>query len=97
MTNICFYFQGTGKTAVSKVYGRILADLNLLSEGGVILKNPSDFIGRTIGSSEERTRSILESAKGNVLVIDEAYLLNPSGSTGKSEGGCPRASARWSR
>ncbi|KAG5948944.1 hypothetical protein E4U53_006082 [Claviceps sorghi] len=32
---------GTGKTTVAKLYGRILVDLGLLSNGQVIVKNPS--------------------------------------------------------
>jgi SpoVK/Ycf46/Vps4 family AAA+-type ATPase len=39
------------------------------------LKNPSDFIGTVLGSSESQTRAILAEAEGSVLVIDEAYLL----------------------
>ena len=73
---------GTGKTTVAALYAQILKDLGLLSKGDVILKNPSDLVGSALGQSEERTRMIIESAAGCVLVIDEAYGLNPSfGST----------------
>eukprot|EP00808_Paulinella_micropora_P013957 g63807.t1 len=47
--------------------------MGLLSKGDVLLKNPSDFVGDVIGSSEKNTRSILQAAEGCVLVIDEAY------------------------
>ena len=73
---------GTGKTTVASIYGRILADLGLLSKGEVILKCASDFVGEHLGSSEENTRGILKSAEGCVLVIDEAYSLYTGGSTG---------------
>jgi hypothetical protein len=53
----------------------ILGDLGLLSKGDVILKNPSDFIGTVLGSSESQTRAILVEVEGLALVIDEAYLL----------------------
>eukprot|EP01041_Mallomonas_annulata_P005723 gene5723-11565_t len=69
---------GTGKTTVAKIYARILTDLGLLSKGEVIMKNPSDFIGSVLGSSEVQTRAILVLAEGSVLVIDEAYGLSPS-------------------
>ena len=69
---------GTGKTTVAQLYGKILQHLGLLSKGDVILKNPSDFIGSVLGSSEQQTRTILSQAEGCVLVIDEAYSLNPS-------------------
>ncbi|KAK3374612.1 P-loop containing nucleoside triphosphate hydrolase protein [Podospora didyma] len=68
---------GTGKTTVAKLYGRILADLGLLSRGDVVLKNPSDFVGQCLGESENKTKQILEANVGKVLVIDEAYMLDP--------------------
>ena len=70
---------GVGKTTVAGLYARILVDLGLLSKGEVILKNSSDFIGSALGTSEANTRGILASAEGSVLVIDEAYALNPGG------------------
>ncbi|KAH8884343.1 ATPases of the AAA+ class [Thozetella sp. PMI_491] len=78
---------GTGKTTVARYYARILADMGLLTKGEVLLKDPSDFIGEYIGQSEANTRRILEAAKGNVLVIDEAYMLGPryDGGGGKAD------------
>ncbi|EJD38161.1 P-loop containing nucleoside triphosphate hydrolase protein [Auricularia subglabra TFB-10046 SS5] len=66
---------GTGKTTVAKLYGQILADLGLLSNGEVVVKNPADFVGSALGQSEEKTKGILASSLGKVLVIDEAYML----------------------
>ncbi|UKZ75701.1 hypothetical protein TrVFT333_003393 [Trichoderma virens FT-333] len=68
---------GTGKTTVAKLYGQILVDLGLLSNGEVITKNPADFIGEAVGKSEANTKSILASTVGKVLIIDEAYMLDP--------------------
>lgn len=68
---------GTGKTTVAKLYARILADIGLLSSGEVLVKTPSDFIGKYIGDSEANTKSILRAAMGKVLVIDEFYALSP--------------------
>ncbi|WPH02844.1 Hypothetical protein R9X50_00571200 [Acrodontium crateriforme] len=67
---------GTGKTTVAKRYGQILADVGLLSRGEVVIKTPADFIGSAMGQSEKITKAILESTKGKVLVIDEAYGLS---------------------
>lgn len=67
---------GTGKTTVAKLYGQILVDLGMLSNGEVVVKNPSDFIGSALGGSQANTKQILEATKGKVLVIDEAYMLN---------------------
>ncbi|KAI5994807.1 P-loop containing nucleoside triphosphate hydrolase protein [Pisolithus albus] len=72
---------GTGKTTVAQLYGKILAELGLLSNGEVVVKNPADFVGAYLGHSEKNTKAILSSTMGKVLVIDEAYMLY-----GKSSG-----------
>ncbi|TVY43119.1 NFX1-type zinc finger-containing protein [Lachnellula subtilissima] len=69
---------GTGKTTVAKLYGRILGDLGLLTNGEVVVKNPADFLGSHIGQSEANTKGILATTVGKVLVIDEAYMLGSS-------------------
>ncbi|KAI9652701.1 MAG: hypothetical protein M1829_001484 [Trizodia sp. TS-e1964] len=66
---------GTGKTTVAKMYGQILADLGFLSNGEVVVKNPSDFVGNVLGASESTTKGILASTLGKILLIDEAYGL----------------------
>ncbi|GAW23387.1 hypothetical protein ANO14919_129450 [Xylariales sp. No.14919] len=73
---------GTGKTTVARLYGRILAELGYLSRGDVVLKTAADFIGDCLGKSETQTRKILEASVGKVLIIDEAYMLDPGGSYG---------------
>ncbi|KAI1106987.1 P-loop containing nucleoside triphosphate hydrolase protein [Jackrogersella minutella] len=77
---------GTGKTTVAKLYGKILKALGLLSNGEVIIKNPSDFLGAVLGQSEKNTKAILDSTKGKVLIIDEAYML-ASGASDSGGGG----------
>ncbi|RPA83460.1 P-loop containing nucleoside triphosphate hydrolase protein [Ascobolus immersus RN42] len=77
---------GTGKTTIAKLYGRILADLGLLSTNEVVIKNPSDFVGAYIGHSEANTKGILESTIGKVLVIDEAYALFGGGGNDNAQG-----------
>ncbi|KAF8540293.1 P-loop containing nucleoside triphosphate hydrolase protein, partial [Trichophaea hybrida] len=81
--NRVFYGSpGTGKTTVGKLYGQIMADLGLLSNGEVVVKSPADFIGECLGKSEKKTRAILSTTVGKVLIIDEAYMLD-SGGPGK--------------
>jgi len=41
------------------------------------VKNPADFIGPYIGQSEERTKKILATTVGKVLVIDEVRKIEP--------------------
>ncbi|KAI0186840.1 hypothetical protein EV127DRAFT_500138, partial [Xylaria flabelliformis] len=73
---------GTGKTTVARLYGRILADLGYLSRGDVVFKTPADFIGDCLGKSEAQTKRILEASLGKVLVVDEAYMLDPGNTNG---------------
>ncbi|KAK0673404.1 P-loop containing nucleoside triphosphate hydrolase protein [Cercophora samala] len=72
---------GTGKTTVANLYGQILADLGFLSKGDVVVKTPADLIGNAVGHSESNTRAILASTLGKVLIIDEAYMLDPGDAT----------------
>ncbi|KAH8824642.1 P-loop containing nucleoside triphosphate hydrolase protein [Flagelloscypha sp. PMI_526] len=67
---------GTGKTTVGKLYGQILADIGMLSNGEVITKNPADFTGAYIGHSEKQTKAILDSSVG------KAYMLYGGGQGG---------------
>ena len=67
-----------GKTTVAQLYGRILSSLNVLSTKKFMARKASEFIGRYVGESEEKTRDILKKAKGKVLFIDEAYMLDPT-------------------
>ena len=47
-----------------------------------MLATPADLIGSALGQSEERTNALLDKAEGCVLVIDEAYGLDPNGGGG---------------
>lgn len=78
---------GTGKTTVAKHYGQIMVDIGLLTDGEVVVKNPSDFVGEYLGESENITKRILASTRGKVLIIDEAYALSDS-SDESNEHGC---------
>jgi SpoVK/Ycf46/Vps4 family AAA+-type ATPase len=68
---------GTGKTTFAKLYGGILAKLGILSNGELITKIASDFASEYIGESIKKTTKIISEARGNVLLIGEAYMLNP--------------------
>ncbi len=52
----------------------------------MVIKNASDFIGEALGTSEAKTRAILFSTIGKVLIIDEAYALCPGASDGGGGG-----------
>ena len=69
---------GTGKTTVCKIYGGLLKAAGVLSKGHVVVCNRSTFMGSNWGDEEKAIRQVLDMAKGGVLMIDEAYLLNSS-------------------
>lgn len=66
---------GTGKTTVAELYGQILSESGFIADGDVVKKIPADFIGSFLGESETKTKKILDSCRGKVLLIDEAYGL----------------------
>ena len=67
---------GTGKTTVCKIFGSLLRQAGALSKGHVVVCDRSTFIGTLWGDEERSMKQVLEMAKGGVLMIDEAYLLN---------------------
>ena len=67
---------GTGKTTVCKIYGSLLHQSGALSQGHVVVCDRGTFIGTLWGDEERSIRQVVEMAKGGVLMIDEAYLLN---------------------
>lgn len=67
---------GTGKTTVARMVGSLLRQTGHLQEGHVIEVDRSKLVGAYIGHSEAITNEILESARGGVLFIDEAYDLD---------------------
>lgn len=67
---------GTGKTTVCKIFGSLLRQAGALSKGHVVVCDRGTFIGTLWGDEERSMRQVLDMAKGGVLMIDEAYLLN---------------------
>lgn len=67
---------GTGKTTVCKIFGSLLRQAGALSKGHVVVCDRGTFLGTLWGDEERSVRQVLEVAKGGVLMIDEAYLLN---------------------
>lgn len=69
---------GTGKTTTARKIGQIFYDLGFLSTTDVIEASVNDMSSQWIGGTTIKTRELLESALGKVLIIDEAYRLGES-------------------
>lgn len=66
---------GTGKTMIARFMARVYHSLGLLSVGRLIEVDRSGLVAGYIGQTAIKTAKVLESAKGSVLFIDEAYTL----------------------
>ena len=66
---------GTGKTTIARLVTRYLKAIGALKGGQLIEVSRGDLVGRYTGHTAPLTNSVIESALGGVLFIDEAYSL----------------------
>jgi DNA polymerase III delta prime subunit len=77
MLHMCFTGNpGTGKTTVARIIGKVFKDEKILSTGEFVEIHGRDLVGKYVGWTADEVKKCVNSAKGGILFIDEAYSLN---------------------
>lgn len=66
---------GCGKTELANILADIYANLGIIREAKVVVAKRSDLVAGFLGQTAIKTQEVIDSAKGGVLLIDEAYSL----------------------
>lgn len=71
---------GTGKTEVAKIIADLYLKMGILKNDKFKSVKRNDLVGQYLGHTANKTQEVINSVKGGVLFIDEAYSLgNPEG------------------
>ena len=66
---------GTGKTTIARLFARYMKAIDALSQGQLVEVTRADLVAKYVGQTAPLTMSVIRSALGGVLFIDEAYSL----------------------
>lgn len=69
---------GTGKTVVARIVADLYFSLGIIPSNRIVEVDRSMLVAGFVGQSAIKTREVLESARGGILFIDEAYALAQS-------------------
>lgn len=67
---------GTGKTTVARLIGRIYHKIGLLPSDNFVEVDRSGMVAGYVGQTAIAVKNVMDTAKGGVLFIDEAYALS---------------------
>jgi Cdc6-like AAA superfamily ATPase len=70
---------GTGKTTVARLLAQIYRTLEVVSKGQLVETDRSRLVAGFVGQTAIKTREVIETAIGGVLLVDEAYALSRGG------------------
>lgn len=66
---------GTAKTTVARIIAGIFYEIGLLSSNEIVEVGRADLVGKYVGHTADKVKSVFSQAKGKLLFIDEAYSL----------------------
>lgn len=69
---------GTGKTELGKILSKIYLAMGILKNDTFRIVKRADLIGKYLGHTAQKTQKVIDSCKGGVMFIDEAYALGNS-------------------
>lgn len=72
---------GSGKTTLCLILAKIYNSIGVLDRDEITIADRPKLIGQWLGETANKTKKVLDSARGGILLIDEAYSL------GDREGG----------
>jgi len=78
MHTVLYGPPGTGKTEIAKILGKIFSKIGILKNNSFKKVTRTDLVAGYLGQTALKTTSVINSALGGVLFIDEAYALGNS-------------------
>ena len=75
---------GSGKTTIANIIAKIYKSLGFLSNDTIVKADRASLIAEYLGQTAIKTKKVLNSAKGGVLLIDEAYSLGSTSTSSDS-------------
>lgn len=66
---------GCGKTTIITILAKMYSSLGIVGTDKIVKAERSDLVGKYLGSTAIKTKKVLDSARGGILVLDEVYAL----------------------